>query len=206
MSVRVLPRSLVVSVSFAAGGILTTVDAAAQASSAQRFDFSILNMMRGPELYGREPQRPRFTPDNKWIYFNWLPPGTDWRESTKPYRVRAQAGSTPERVTDAHMDSVGPVVENGALSADRLRKAVSYNGDLYLVDLKSSAVRRLTDTQVDERDPQFSADGKRLYFIRDGMNVMALELDSPLIRQLTDIRAGPAPAEPSRAEKQRAAL
>jgi dipeptidyl aminopeptidase/acylaminoacyl peptidase len=181
-----------------------TVDA--QQASPSRFEFSIASIMRGPELYGREPQRPRFTPDGKWIYFSWLPPGTDWRESLKPYRVRAQAGSTPERVTDAHMDSVGPLVEPGALSPDRLRKVVSYNGDLYLVELKTSVVRRLTDTQIEEREPQFSADGKRIYFIRDGMNVMSLELDSPLIRQLTDIRAGPAPADSTTGEKQRAAL
>ena len=57
-----------------------------------QFDLTIANLMRGPEVYGREPQRPRFTPDGRWIYFSWLPPGTDWREPLKPYRVRAQPG------------------------------------------------------------------------------------------------------------------
>ena len=185
--------------------LLLASGAAAQTSNA-RFEFTIANIMRGPELYGREPQRPRWTPDNRWIYFNWLPAGTDWRETLKPYRVRAQAGAIPERVTEAHMDSVGPLVETGVLSPDKSRKVVSYNGDLFLVDMKTAGLRRLTETVVDERDPQFSADGKRIYFIRDGMNVMALDLDSPFIRQLTDIRTGPAPAEPPRSEQQRAAL
>ena len=36
-------------------------------------------MMRGLEIYGREPQRVRFTPDGQWIYVQWLSPGTDWR-------------------------------------------------------------------------------------------------------------------------------
>ena len=93
------------------------------AQGQSRFELSIPNIMRGPEVYGREPQNPRFTPNGEWLYFNWLPPGTDWRETTKPYRVRAQAGATPERVTDAHMDSVGPSLAQGVLSRDGSRRA-----------------------------------------------------------------------------------
>jgi dipeptidyl aminopeptidase/acylaminoacyl peptidase len=173
---------------------------------APAFDLSVRSIMRGPEVHGREPQRPRFTADSRWIYFSWLPPGTDWRETLKPYRVRAQAGAVPERVTDVHMDSVGPSLEAGRLAPDRLRRVVSYNGDLFLIDQKTATLRRLTETVVDERDPHFSVDGKRIYFIRDGLNVMSLDLDAPLVRQLTDIRAGPAPAPPERPSGQRAAL
>ena len=71
------------------GALLSPIVAESQAAS--RFELTIPNIMRGPELYGREPQNPRFTPNGEYIYFNWLPPGTDWRETTKPYRVRAQA-------------------------------------------------------------------------------------------------------------------
>lgn len=188
-------------------GALVLAPAVAGAQGQSRFEFTIANMMRGPEVYGREPQRPRFTPDGRWIYFNWLPPGSDWRESLKPYRVRAQAGATPEQVTQAHLDSVGPLLESGSRTSDGLRRVVSYNGDLWLVDTRTSAVRRLTDTPViTEGNPQFSTDGRHVYFIRDGMNVMALDLDAPLIRQLTDIRSGPGPADSARSAAQRATL
>ena len=50
------------------------------AQGQSRFELSIPNIMRGPEVYGREPQNPHFTPNGEWLYFNWLPPGTDWRE------------------------------------------------------------------------------------------------------------------------------
>ena len=106
-----------------AAALVTPVIASAQNGS--KFDLTIPNIMRGPELYGREPQNPRFTPNGEWIYFSWLPPGTDWRETNKPYRVRAQAGARPERVTEAHMDSVGPSLASGALSSDGERRAVS---------------------------------------------------------------------------------
>jgi dipeptidyl aminopeptidase/acylaminoacyl peptidase len=180
----------------------------AAAQSSSRFDLSIPNIMRGPELYGRAPQNPRFTPNGDYLYFNWLPPGTDWRETPKPYRVRAQAGSTPERVTTAHMDSVGPSLADGALAPDGQRRVVSYGGDLYLIDLRTGTTRRLTDTPaITESNPTFAGNANRIYFLRDGGNVLSLDLDSPLIRQVSDIRPGPAPAE-SRAttDKQRAAL
>jgi Tol biopolymer transport system component len=143
-------------------------------SQAAPFDLTIPNIMRGPEVYGREPSNPRFTPNGEYIYFNWLPPGTDWRETTKPYRVRAQAGARPERVTDAHMDSVGPSLAAGAISRDGTRRVASYNGDLWLTDLRDGTTRRLTDTPViTESNPTFAASGNRIYFLRDGQNVMS---------------------------------
>ena len=185
---------------------LSTPSLLAQAAPG-RFEFTIANIMRGPELYGREPQRPRFTPDGRWIYFSWLPPGTDWRETLKPYRVAARTGAVPEPVSREHQDSVGPLLETGSLAPDRNRRVVSYNGDLYLVDLRRSTSRRLTDTPtITESNPSFSSDGGTIYFVRDGMNLMALELAGPTIRQLTDVRTGPAPADSQTRAGQRATL
>ena len=175
------------------------------AQAPARFDFSIPNIMRGPEVYGREPQQVRWTPDGRWLYFMWNPPGTDWREPLRPHRVRPQAGSRPERMTDAHMDSVGPLVQPGRLSPDRRLRAVSYQGDVYVVDLARGTARRLTDTPVAETEPSFSADGRSVFFIRDN-NVFSVDLASGLTRQLTDVRAGPAPRDSARAQGQRAAL
>jgi len=160
---------------------------------AQRFDFSIANMMRGPELYGREPANVRWTPDGQWIYFQWLPAGSDWRETLKTYRVRAQAGAKPERLTDAQADSVAPLIAEGALSPDRTRRIVSVRGDVYIIDLRKSAVRRLTETMAMETNPSFSSDDQRALFIRDG-NAFSVDLGTGLVRQLTDIRPADAAA------------
>ena len=169
------------------------------------FDFSIANMMRGPEVYGREPQAVRWSPDGRWIYFQWLPPGTSWRESPKPYRVRAQAGAAPEAVTPAHMDSAGPLLAPGAETPDRRRRVVSYQGDLYLVDLAGATSRRLTQTTATERSPAFSTDGRELFFVRDDA-VFGLTLDGAAIRQLLDVRKGEAPKPDKPAVGQRGAL
>jgi dipeptidyl aminopeptidase/acylaminoacyl peptidase len=180
---------------------------AAASSASTTFEFTIPNIMRGPEVYGREPQQVRWSADGKWIYFRWLPPGTDWRETPKPYRVRAVAGATPERVSDTQADSAGPLVADGDLSRDGRWRVVSYDGDLYLVDRRVGTARHLTNTPtIAETAPRFSADGKRVYFVREGSNVMALDLDAPTISQLTDIRPGPAPKDSAAPTGQRARL
>ena len=164
----------------------------AKLAQSTAFDFSIENIMRGPEIYGRPPERVSWTPDSRWIYFYWNPPGTDWREDVKPYRVRAQAGAKPEEVAPAVMDSVGPLLQEGSESRDHRLRAVSYRGDVYMVDVRSSTARRLTNTRTTESEPRISADGRTIFFVRDD-NVFSLDPASGALVQLTDIRPGPKP-------------
>ena len=181
-----------------------SAQSAAPVRPASAFEFSIKNIMRGPELYGREPQRIQWSADSKWIYFSWNPPGTDWREPARPYRVRATGGA-PERVPDNQADSVGALLETGERSRDGKSRVVSSQGDLYIVSLPDGRVRRLTQTNGDERDPHFSADGRRVFFFRDN-NVFSIDLDGGLVRQLTDVRSGPAPKDSAKAQGQRGTL
>ncbi|HEY7876615.1 MAG TPA: DPP IV N-terminal domain-containing protein, partial [Gemmatimonadaceae bacterium] len=187
----------------AAALIATAAPLAAQDSSS--FDFSITNIMRGPEVYGRAPERVTWSPDSKWIYFYWLPPGSDWRDRLAPYRVRAVTGATPERLTPAEMDSAGPLLESGNLSHDTRMRAVSYDGDLYVVDLRTQRAHRLTQTAARESDPQFDVGDTRVFFTRDD-NVFSIDLHGGLVRQLTDVRSGPAPTDVQPASAQRIAL
>jgi dipeptidyl aminopeptidase/acylaminoacyl peptidase len=176
---------------------------ARQATSS--FEFTIDNMMRGPEVTGREPANIRWTPDSRWIYFMWVEPGTDWREPMAPYRVRATPGSRPEKVTRAHMDSVGPYLARGELSGDRRQRAIEYQGDLYLMDARSQTMRRLTDTPATERSPRFDVESQRLFFVRDD-NVFSIDIQGGTLRQLTDIRSSAAPRSPQVATGQRGFL
>src|ERR1044072_6419379 len=74
---------------------VAAIIAAPAAAQQPKFDFTIANIMRGPEVFGREPQNVRWTTDGQWIYFQWLEPGSDWRLPLKQFRVRAVAGSKP---------------------------------------------------------------------------------------------------------------
>lgn len=199
-----LSHSLVAAV-FAAGSTAAT-SVNAQAAASGQFDLSIANMMRGPEHYGQEPQGISWSPDGKWIYFRWTPAGSAWNAPLESYRVKPAAGAVPEKVSDAHMDSVAVQLARGVLSNDRTRRAVAVRGDLYLVAIRTGAVRRLTNTAASEGAPIFSADDRSLIFTRDG-NAFAIDLGSGDLRQLTDIRSGPAPRDAARpADGMRGAL
>jgi dipeptidyl aminopeptidase/acylaminoacyl peptidase len=175
------------------------------AQTAKPFDFSIKNIMRGPELYGRQPTDVRWSADSKWIYFTWLEPGTDWRETPKQFRVRAIPGSKPERVSIQQIDSTGSRFARGDRSHNGRYSAVDFNGDLYINDLTSGTSRRLTQTVEAERNPAFSADDRQVFFIRSN-NVFSIDLGNGMLRQLTDIRQGPAPTDSAKAQGQRGRL
>ena len=177
----------------------------ARVSSGDGFDFTIKNIMRGPELYGRAPTNVRWSADGRWIYFQWNAPGTDWREPLRPYRVRAATGATPERLTIAQADSALPYIAEGTLSPDGRSRAVDANGDLYLVRFSDGSARRLTQTVANETRPTFSSDGTSIYFLRDN-NAYSVTLAGGEVRQLTDIRTGPAPADSAKAIGQRGRL
>jgi dipeptidyl aminopeptidase/acylaminoacyl peptidase len=163
---------------------------------AQRpaFDFSIANIMRGPELYGREPQRVRWSADGRTVYFYWNEPGTKWSEPLAPYRVRATPGARPERLTEAQVDSAGPLFSDGSFNRDRSRKIVAYEGDLYLVDMRAGTSKRLTQTVTAESQPTITGDGTGAYFVRDN-NVYYMDLAQSFVRQVTDVRSGTAPRD-----------
>jgi dipeptidyl aminopeptidase/acylaminoacyl peptidase len=174
--------------------LILAIGGAQAAAQAPAFDFSIKNIMRGPELYGREPQQVRWSADGRYIYFQWNPPGTKWSEPAWLHRVRAQSGALPERLTEAQHDSVGPIFANGSFSRDRRVKIVAFEGDLYLVDMRAGTSRRLTQTVETEGTPTMTADGTGAYFIRSN-NVFYIDLARTFIRQVTDVRNGTAPRD-----------
>lgn len=175
------------------------------AQQAPTFDFSIRNIMRGPELYGRQPENVRWSGDNRWIYFTWVEAGKDWREQPAQYRVRAVAGARPERVSIQQIDSTGPQFARGNRSHSDRFSAVEFNGDIFINDLTTGATRRLTQTVATERNPQFSSRDDQVFFVRDN-NIFSIDLAGGFLRQLTDIRGGPEPTDTAKAEGQRGRL
>jgi dipeptidyl aminopeptidase/acylaminoacyl peptidase len=175
------------------------------AQQTPAFDFSIKNIMRGPELYGRPPENLRWSADNRWIYFTWVEAGKDWRELPAQYRVRAVPGAKPERVSIQQVDSTGPRFAQGQRSQSGRLSVVEFNGDIFINDLTTGTTRRVTQTVAAERNPHFSARDDQIFFIRDN-NVYSIELSTGMLRQLTDIRSGPEPTDSAKAEGQRGRL
>jgi dipeptidyl aminopeptidase/acylaminoacyl peptidase len=165
------------------------------------FELTVPGIMRGPEHVGEAPTSVRWTDDGRWVYFQWKPGGRPWHEPAALYRVAA-AGGAPERLSPESADSAAVLLAAGSLSTDRRQRVVSHRGDLYIIDRRSGAVRRLTDTRTAKTSPVFSRDARTVYYVADN-NLFALALADGTLRQLTDLRSGAAPSEPQPARGQR---
>ena len=174
---------------------------------AQGFDLTVENIMRGPELVGIAPTALRgggffgggggfsWSPDSKYVYFRWKQPGVD--TGAVVYRVAARGGR-PERLDGVDADTI---LAGGAVwSPDRKQAIFAVGGDLVLWTTRGS--RYLTKGAGRESSPSWSADGRTVYYQRDG-NVFALDLANPELRQLTDIRRGSAPKDAKKTSDQR---
>ena len=161
--------------------------------------------MRGHEMVGRSPSDVRWSADSRWIYFSWNPPGTESRAPLQAYRVRAEEGAVPESLTVAQMDSAGPLAAVGDQSANNAMRAVEWNGDIYVVTLRTGALRRLTSTVAKETDPHFDRDARHVFFVRDN-NAFSVDLATGEEKQLTDVRPGPKPKDDEKPTAQRAFL
>lgn len=189
-------------------GLATSAEMPAQVASWEPeparqhpFDLTIREIMRGPELVGQAPEDVRWTDDGAWLYFRWLPGGSDWQAERELYRVRVPGGG-PEPVPESERDSVEVLVASGDVSPDGAFRVVERDGDLYLVDRAAQTARRLTDTREAERSPRFTADGRGVLY-RSADDLYELRLEGGAIRQLTDIRSGPAPRDDEEAEGHR---
>ncbi len=171
---------------------------------AQTFDLSVKNIMRGPELVGAPPEAVQWSDDSRWIFFRWKPGGRPWHEELAWYRTPA-AGGAPQQLSPQQSDSLNVLIAAGSRSADERTRVVSYLGDLHLINRQTLAVRRLTDTRAAETNPVLSRDSRTVYFVRDN-NIHSLDVTSGLLRQLTDLRTGPAPDDAKAAEGQRGFL
>ncbi|HET7038479.1 MAG TPA: prolyl oligopeptidase family serine peptidase [Gemmatimonadales bacterium] len=187
-----------------AATLVVTLFTAASPIAAQQFDLSVDNIMRGPELVGRAPQGLRggfggggfsWSPDSRFVWFRWQQPGVD--TSLVVYRVSVTGGA-PERFEKANPDTIlaGPA----EWSPDRSRAVYQIRGDLVLWTPRGT--RKLTDTPVPESGARWSADGRAVFFQRDG-NLFSLNVETAQLRQLTDIRRGAAPREEREPEGQR---
>jgi dipeptidyl aminopeptidase/acylaminoacyl peptidase len=162
-----------------------------------KFDLTVDNIMRGPDLVGFAPTGVRWSGDSKWIYFEWRKPG---EEEASTY-VLARAGGEPRRLSDDERKLAPPA--GGA--RDRARRRVLFvdEGDIVLVDSVAGTRRQITRTVEREANPRWARNETHVTFVRDG-NLFILPIDpvaGDLMTQLTD--AGPKKPDPRLTDSQK---
>ena len=153
-----------------------------------KFDFTIKNIMRGPEVYGREPRSVRWSRRRS---VDLLPVADARLGLARPAVALIACAHRPGQARARHRRADGrgrAVVDNGRCIRPIARsRSSSSDGDLFIVDLKASTVRRLTETVAPETDARFSPTAQRRIRARQQRVLLEVALDGA-DRQLTDIR------------------
>ncbi len=166
-------------------GFLTTV-------SAQTSDLTVAEIMRHQATWiGGTPSGAAWSENGEWLYFNWNPQGEAPADSL--FKV-GEDGGTPERVSVAERRSIRPTFRgwahgSGRYSADFGMKVFASRADIYIYNRSEDVLTRLTATMDRESSPRFTLDGHGVSYQLDG-NIYRTELETGLVRQLTDLRSG----------------
>jgi dipeptidyl aminopeptidase/acylaminoacyl peptidase len=169
--------------------------AAAQAAPAQPRLTPEIYSRDWDEWVGMAPQSVRWSPDGKSLYFVW---NKDHAAVPSLYVVDP-AGGAPRKVTPEQALSVPPAASRrpstapAATSATRdgRRQVWERDGDVFLLDVASGKVTRLTNTESAEQDPNFTFDQEEVTWSSGG-NLFSYSLATGAVTQLTRFRAGSA--------------
>jgi dipeptidyl aminopeptidase/acylaminoacyl peptidase len=159
-----------------------------QAAPSAQAEVSLEQIMADPDWIGNPPENPYWGDGGRTVYFERKRQGSPLRDL---YRLRLDEPE-PRIVPDAERGTAG--APGGAISRDRKWKVYARDGDIFLDDLATGAVRQLTRTDDVKTDPKFMAGGDRVSF-RVKEAVFAYDLRSGLISQPADLRLAKDPAE-----------
>lgn len=145
-----------------------------------KFELTVPNIMRAPDLIGRPPTNVRWSADGSKVRFTWRKPDGTAEPQTQQYVVNRD-GTGLQIATDTE-----PTVRNPWDSGSRLNGKIAYEerGDLFLVDEQTKTPAPLLATPERENDPRFTSDGKSVLFFRSG-DLFRIDVESKTVSQLT---------------------
>ncbi|MBT8079676.1 MAG: S9 family peptidase [Gammaproteobacteria bacterium] len=161
----------------------------------------IERLFAAPDLDGPSPRAVRISPDSTRVTFLR---GKD----TDPLQMDLWEFNIADKAMRLLVDSVALTGDSEELSEEELARRerlrivgqkgiVSYqfspdgkrllfplNGDLYLYEIATGDVSRLTSTEQGETDPKFSNTGRYVSFVRE-QNLYVIEIDAATEQQIT---------------------
>lgn len=152
-------------------------------SSAQKSDsLSVEKIMRDPKWIGVSPSNISWSDDSKTVYFNWNP---DKNKTDSLFAVTV--GST--QIEKVNSTTRRALVKLSTLNKSRTLKVFEKYGDLFLTDLRTGAIRQLTNTTDLEAFPSFSGDEQKVIF-RKGNDLYSISINNGELIQLTSFLRG----------------
>ncbi len=170
--------------------LLIVLPAGAAPAAAAPPPITLERIMADPDWIGNPPEGAYWADDGRSLYYERERDG-EGRNPKDLYRLDLTSGQTVkvEPADRGKADAPG-----GDRSRDRKWKTYAREGDIFLKDLTTGAIRQITRTAEKESDPRFLADGQRVRF-RRGPAVFIYDPASGLISQPAEIRLDKDPAE-----------
>ena len=154
---------------------------------------SILQMeeiMQGDAFVGHQPGQPYWSDDGRSIFFMWNP---EHAPSDSLYRYDLDSG-TIEKVDALVRESLPP--RQAAYARDRSLMVYVRDGDVFLREVESGAIRQVTATLQGASSVSFTGDERGVVWV-SGNNLFRWDRESGLLSQLTDLRSGQARPDPA---------
>ncbi len=147
-------------------------------------------IMKGHDFVGYLPEDVYWADDSKTIYFTWNP---DKQKLRDQYKVSIR-GLKPEKLSLE--EQKGLPAFTGEYNKNKTKKVYSKDGDLFILEIKSGEINRITSTNGRESAPFFSIDEKYIIY-RFENNLYRWSISGGQVEQLTNF----VNEDPSRDEK-----
>jgi dipeptidyl aminopeptidase/acylaminoacyl peptidase len=150
---------------------------------------TVEKIMRDPKWIGTSPDNVFWGADNQTVYFSWNPD----KNLTDSLYYAGIKNNTP-RKTAAEERALIEARAGGTYNTDKTLLTYSFQGDIYLLEIKTGKATRITNTTATSLNPVFSFGGKQVVF-QQNRDLYAWDRTSGLISQLTSFETGSKPVE-----------
>lgn len=149
-----------------------------------RAQLTVEKIMQDPKWIGTSPANVFWAHDSKSVYFSWNPTG-QMADSSYQFML---GGTAPAKANYLETTRAA-AIESGVYNSLNTQMAWVYRGDLYLLDLKSGATTRITQTEDFEGSPKFVANNEWLVYTRN-QNLFGWNTKTGITRQITNFSRG----------------
>jgi dipeptidyl aminopeptidase/acylaminoacyl peptidase len=170
--------------------LLIAMPAGAAPATPEPSALTLEQIMADPDWIGNPPEDPYWSDDGRAVYYERERDGAG-QQKKDLFRVDLTTGKAV-RVEPAERSRADAP---GERNRQRTRKVYELDGDIFVKDLKTGAVRQITRTDGAESDPHFLADGHRVWFRGGEEEVFVYDLDSGLLSQPAALKLAKDPAD-----------
>lgn len=135
-------------------------------------------IMQGENWIGVSPTYPKWSLDNKYLYFQWQKE----EDEHLTWYVIETGQKEPRKASLEEQKNIQ--FSNPSYSSDQRWAVYELQGDLYLWDVRKKQSRQLTDTPERESSPKFIKNDSEIAF-RRGENLYSLSLKESKISQIS---------------------